>query len=77
MSKKKTVPLMRDDEFSEVEDALAAALDQLEDANTRVEALLAIQASADTESDAEAAPKSSAVSAPESERFEPRSPGKE
>ncbi len=43
MPKKDKVAILRDDDFAEVEEALASAINQLDDANTRIEALLAEQ----------------------------------
>lgn len=43
MPRKDKIAILRDDDFAEVEEALASAMDQLDDANTRIEALLASQ----------------------------------
>ena len=43
MPRKDKISILRDDDFAEVEEALASAMDQLDDANTRIEALLASQ----------------------------------
>ena len=40
MSRKEKVSIIRSEEFASVEDELAAALDQLEQSNSRIQALL-------------------------------------
>lgn len=49
MSRKDKIVIVRDDDFAEVEDALASAMNQLDDANTRIEALLAEQTQTEEE----------------------------
>lgn len=52
MPKRDKIAITRDDEFAEVEDALSSAMEQLDGANTRIEALLAEQTSSETDTEA-------------------------
>jgi hypothetical protein len=65
MSRKDKISIIRSEEFASVEDELAAAVDQLENANSRIQALLASETAIMGESPAESAGDAAAPAAVE------------
>ena len=70
MSRKDKIAIIRSEEFASVEDELAAAVDELENANSRIQALLEYETAIMGESTAEDAAESAPAVANAAEQTE-------